>query len=111
MCIRDRFYSDEDLTRNETYRIGRHYEPYLSINLLGLINPALASHPAAATFLADATGKPYGTAFAGLGAHDRYKQNAKSLAFFTNNNWHATDALDVTLGLRYTCLLYTSRCV
>ena len=96
------FYSDEDLTRNETYRIGRHYEPYLSINLLGLINPALASHPAAATFLADATGKPYGTAFAGLGAHDRYKQNAKSLAFFTNNTWHATDALDVTLGLRYT---------
>jgi len=96
------FYSDEDLTRNETYRIGPHYEPYLSINLLGLINPALASHPAAATFLADATGKPYGTAFAGLGAHDRYKQDASSLAFFTNNTWHATDALDVTFGLRYT---------
>ncbi len=96
------FYSDEDLTRNETYRIGPHYEPYLAINLLGLINPALASLPNAATFLADATGRPYGTAFAGLGAHDRYKQNAKSTALFTNNTWHATDALDLTFGLRYT---------
>src|SRR5690606_21610972 len=38
----------------------------------------------------------------GLGAHDRYHQNAKSLALFTNNTWHATDARDVTLGLRYT---------
>src|SRR5690606_31963590 len=26
----------------------------------------------------------------------------KSLALFTNNTWHATDALDLTLGLRYT---------
>ena len=24
------FYADEDLTRNETYRIGPHYEPYVS---------------------------------------------------------------------------------
>lgn len=96
------FYSDEDLTRNETYRIGPHYEPYLAINLLGLINPALASLPNAATFLADATGRPYGTAFAGLGALDRYKQKAKSTALFTNNTWHATDALDLTFGLRYT---------
>ncbi|MCM2338386.1 MAG: TonB-dependent receptor plug domain-containing protein, partial [Lysobacter sp.] len=28
------FYADEDLTRNETYRIGPDYEPYLSIALL-----------------------------------------------------------------------------
>ena len=33
---------------------------------------------------------------------DVYKQNAKSAALFTNNTWHATDALDLTLGLRYT---------
>src|SRR3546814_11590789 len=36
------------------------------------------------------------------GALDRYEQNAKSTALFTNNTWHATDALDLTLGLRYT---------
>ncbi|MFP5374084.1 MAG: TonB-dependent receptor [Gammaproteobacteria bacterium] len=97
------FYSSESLARNETYQIGRHYEPYLSIALLSLINPALAN-PAARpqNFLSEATGLPPGTVFAGFGADDRHNQRAKSLALFTNNTWHATDALDLTLGLRYT---------
>src|SRR3546814_224479 len=95
-------YSDEDLDRTETYRIGPHYEPYLSIALLSLVNPALGQLPNAPTFLADATGRTPGTVFAGLGALDRYEQNAESTALFTNNTWHATDALDLTLGLRYT---------
>ena len=55
-----------------------------------------------AAFLSQVGGTPYGTGFTGLGALDRYEQNAKSLALFTNNTWRATDALDVTLGLRYT---------
>ncbi|RZA13237.1 MAG: TonB-dependent receptor, partial [Lysobacteraceae bacterium] len=96
------FYTHETIERNESYRIGAAYEPYLSIGLLSMINPALASLPNAATFLSAATGKPYGTVFAGLGALDHYDQTAKSTALFTNNTWHATDALDVTLGLRYT---------
>ena len=96
------FYSNEDLDRNETYRIGGAYEPYLSIALLSLVNPALGQRPDAPLFLADATGLPPGTVFAGFGADDTYRQNAESLAFFTNNTWHATDALDLTLGLRYT---------
>ena len=97
------FYSDEDLTRNDSYSIGRDYEPFLSIALLARINPALAASPTAATFLSNTTGRPFGTVFApGLGALDRHEQNAKSLALFTNNTWHATDALDLTLGLRYT---------
>ena len=96
------FYSNEDLNRNETYRIGGAYEPYLSIALLSLVNPALGQRPDAPLFLSDATGLPPGTVFAGFGADDTYRQNAESLAFFTNNTWHATDALDLTLGLRYT---------
>lgn len=96
------FYSDEDLSRTESYRVGTDYERYLSKGLLALINPALEFHPTAQTFLADATGRAAGTVFTGLGALDHYKQNAKSLALFTNNTWHATDALDVTVGLRYT---------
>ncbi|MFT3762547.1 MAG: TonB-dependent receptor [Pseudoxanthomonas sp.] len=96
------FYADEDLKRTETYRVGAAYEPYLSIGLLSQINPALASLPNAATFLSDVTGRAYGTTFSGLGALDHYKQNSKNAALFTNNTWHATDALDVTLGLRYT---------
>ena len=96
------FYSDEDLNRTETYRIGPHYEPYLSIALLSIINPALGQSSTAPLFLSQASGRPYGTVFAGLGALDHYKQNAKSTALFTNNTWHATDALDFTFGLRYT---------
>ncbi len=97
------FYADEDLTRNDSYRIGVGYEPFLSTALLARINPALAASPTAPLFLSQATGRPVGTVFApGLGALDRYDQNAKSLALFTNNTWHATEALDLTLGLRYT---------
>lgn len=96
------FYSDETIHRNESYRLGAAYEPYLSIGLLSMINPALASLPNAATFMADATGKPYGTVFAGLGALDHYRQKAKSSALFTNNTWHATEGFDITMGLRYT---------
>ncbi|MGN7916233.1 TonB-dependent receptor [Lysobacter sp. 22409] len=100
------FYADEDLKRNDSYSLGAHYEPYLSTAVLsqiaarfpaGLINTANA-----ATFLSQASGRPFGSSFGGLGALDRYQQNSKSVALFTNNTWHATDALDITLGLRYT---------
>jgi len=105
------FYSDEDLTRNESYRVGPHYEPYVSTLVYTLVGQGLAAagvpldnpmNIPPAAFLSQVGGTPYGTGFTGLGAHDRYEQNAKSLALFTNNTWHATDALDVTLGLRYT---------
>jgi outer membrane receptor protein involved in Fe transport len=96
------FYSNEDLRRNEAYQIGSAYEPYLSIALLSLINPALGTRPDAPLFLSQATGRTFGTVFAGTGAQDRYEQNARSTALFTNNTWHATDALDITVGARYT---------
>ena len=110
------FYADEDLTRNETYRMGPHYEPYVSTLIANLVLGGIGAQLAPAfppgtpvvnlgnpaLFLSEATRKPFGTNFSGLGAHDRYLQNAKSLAFFTNNTWHASDALDLTLGLRYT---------
>lgn len=105
------FYSDEHLKRNESYRVGSHYEPYVSTLVYQLVGQSLAGNgvpldnplslPPAA-FLSQVGGTAYGTGFAGLGALDRYGQDAKSLALFTNNTWHATDALDVTLGLRYT---------
>ena len=105
------FYSDEDLTRNESYRVGPHYEPYVSTLVYTLVGQGLAAagvpldnpmNIPPAAFLSQVGGTQFGTGFTGLGALDRYKQNAKSLALFTNNTWHATDALDLTLGLRYT---------
>ncbi|GAB3727212.1 TonB-dependent receptor [Luteimonas pelagia] len=109
------FYADEDLDRNESYRLGAAYEPYVSTlvgqQVLGGLAAQLAPFaPLGITvdqsnpqlFFSQLTGRPFGTNFSGLGARDRHRQNAKSLAFFTNNTWHATDAFDLTLGLRYT---------
>ena len=104
------FYADEDLSRNESYRFGSAYEPYLSTlvgqNALAGVQAQLpagwVNQANPATFLSQVSGKPYGTNYAGLGALDHYKQNAKSIALFTNNTWHASEALDLTLGLRYT---------
>ncbi|MDQ3289194.1 MAG: TonB-dependent receptor [Pseudomonadota bacterium] len=96
------FYADEDLDRNESYRVGNAYEPYLSIALLSLINPAFGASPTAPRFLADASGRAPGTVFSNFSSLDQHRQNSKSLALFTNNTWHATEALDLTLGLRYT---------
>lgn len=102
------FYTNEDLDRNESYRMGSAYEAYMSTLVFSSVAPAIlglglpinTSNPA--TFFSQVTGQPYGTNFAGLGALDKYQQSAKSLALFTNNTWHATDELDLTLGLRYT---------
>jgi iron complex outermembrane recepter protein len=100
------YYGDEDLKRNESVTMGSAYEPYLSI---ALINSVASSFPAGlintanpVAFLSEAAGQPYGTIFGGQGSLDRYKQNAKSLALFTNETFHVTDALDLTVGLRYT---------
>ncbi|HQZ31327.1 MAG TPA: TonB-dependent receptor [Arenimonas sp.] len=96
------FYADEELDRNEAYRVGSAYEPYLSIAVLSRINPLLATSPTAPLFYSQASGRPFGTVFAGHAASDRYRQDSESLGLFTNNTWHATEALDLTLGLRYT---------
>ena len=106
------FYSDEDLGRNDAYFMGPAYEPYLS-TLLGsqvLAGVAQAIAPLGLTvnmanpelFLSQVTGRPFGTNYAGIGAHDRYEQSAKSAALFTNNTFRLSDALDLTVGLRYT---------
>ena len=38
----------------------------------------------------------------GQGYADTYEQESTSIALFTNNTWHVTDAFDLTVGLRYT---------
>lgn len=106
------FYSDEKLDRYDQYKIGADYEPYLSTlvgsQVLGQLAAQLApfgmsvntANPA--TFFSQISGRPFGTGFVGTGAQDSYFQKARSLALFTNNTVHATDKLDLTVGLRYT---------
>jgi len=100
------FYADEDLDRRDQTIMGSAYEAYLSIALLGRVAgsfPAgLVNTANGATFLSQAAGRTFGTSFVGEGARDTHLQDSRNLALFTNNTWHATDALDLTLGLRYT---------
>ena len=96
------FYSNEDVTRNDSYRIGKDYGAYLSSAILTTINPAFRNLPSSNTFIQEVTGLPYSAGFGDLAALDRYDQNAKSLALFTNNSFHVTEAFDIVLGLRYT---------
>lgn len=100
------YYDNEKLQRHDAITLGPAYEPYLSTALL---NNIAASFPAglvnttgAATFLSQAAGMPYGTAYSGAASHDHWKQDAKSTAGFGNVTFHATDALALTAGIRYT---------
>ena len=110
------FYSNEDLERHDQYVFGEDYEAYIGAAALGSIARIVAQgvadgrYPAGSVvntsnpfgFVSAVTGLPAGTNFTGDAADDVYNQNAKSMSLFTNNTWHATDALDLTLGLRYT---------
>lgn len=106
------FYSDEDLDRNDSYRFGAAYEPYMSTLVGSQVLAGIAAQLAPmgltvnqanpATFLSQVSGRPFGTNYTGLASLDRHEQNARSAAIFTNNTFHATDALDITVGLRYT---------
>ena len=100
------YFANEDLLRHTQTVLGSAYEPYLSIALLNNIASAFpagvvnTANPA--TFLAEATGRPFGTTFIGEASDDRFDQNAKSFAVFTNNTFHLTDSFDLIGGLRYT---------
>ena len=106
------FYSDEDLVRNDAYFMGPAYEPYLSTLVGGSVLGGLAAQLAPFgiavdtsnphLFLSQVTGRPFGTNYTGIGAHDIYEQSAKSAAIFSNNTFHINDRLDLTVGLRYT---------
>jgi len=83
------FYADEDLDSHNELTLGNQFTPYFG-SLLG--NPLLVN---ALTGLPD----PFP---GGRGQRDLYAQESTSWALFTNNSIHFTDALELTLGLRYT---------
>ncbi|HZY32626.1 MAG TPA: TonB-dependent receptor [Rhodanobacter sp.] len=100
------YYDNEKLQRHDAVTLGAAYEPYLSTALLNDIAksfpPGLVNTAGAATFLSQASGRPYGTSFVGAASRDHWNQDAKSTAAFGNATFHATDKLALTLGLRYT---------
>ncbi len=115
------FATREDINRTDSYYLGADYTPYLSFILSAAINRANPAIPVSSgdigCFTRVAQTAPGlggclvtgGAAFGGgigfvvgQGVEDNYDQESKSIAVFTNNSWHVTDAFDITLGLRYT---------
>ena len=100
------YHDNEKLTRHDSFSIGSAYEPYLSTAVLnsiaGSFPAGLVNTAGAATFLSQASGRPYGTAFVGTGTRDYWKQDAKSTAVFGNATFHVSDELAFTGGVRYT---------
>jgi iron complex outermembrane recepter protein len=79
------FYAAEDLSSRNQLLYGNHFRPYFN----ALLQNALAPFPASAW--------P-----ANVGTRDVYEQESKTWALFTNNSLRLTDALELTVGLRYT---------
>lgn len=91
------FYSNEDLKAAAATTFGTAYEPYFGLLLSAGAN--LPPNPALVSLL---TGLPFGTNFVpGSGPRDSYDHNSEGWALFTNNSWKVTEALELTLGLRY----------
>ena len=88
------FYTDEDLEQLSSIRFGNDLQRFLSLRFSGNASNSL---------LSTLTGLPVNQILApGGGTRDLYRQNAKTTAIFTNNSFKITDALELTVGLRYT---------
>jgi len=106
------FYSSEDLTRRDSLTFGSSYETYFSTALINNLSSISQSFGGPALNTASgfnfinevnpATATIGGSFVPGQGYRDVYEQTSKSLAFFTNNTFHATDKMDLTFGLRFT---------
>lgn len=82
------FYANEDLDSRDQLIIGNHFQPYFVALAGGAAGPLAGLPP---------TAYPGGSA-----TRDVYEQESKNWALFTNNSIRVTDALELTLGLRYT---------
>jgi outer membrane receptor protein involved in Fe transport len=84
------FYTDEKLTQHTRLLYGSQFEQYANGLFAGTL-PLFTGRPA--------TG---GTFVSGEGQNDTYKQHEHGFALFTNNTYKITDALELTVGARYT---------
>jgi outer membrane receptor protein involved in Fe transport len=126
------FFAKETLKSRNSIQLGNDYEPYWSTIILSNVvstgarlaaaagannSPAANSAPppglqtsagvatSGPTYIDNANGPGvgFGQAFpAGSGYDDNFKQDSTTFALFTNNSLKVTDALELTLGLRFT---------
>jgi iron complex outermembrane receptor protein len=84
------FYANEDLDSRNQLIFGTQFQQYFG-RLLG--NPAAVG---------GLTGLGAAAYVGGLGTQDTFDQESKTWALFTNNSLKITDALELTVGVRYT---------
>lgn len=115
------FYANEKLTVRDNLRFGNQYGRFATCRIIsggglsGLYSPTSPMcvvpgvGPATIAGASGLSGPDIVAAFTRLDAlnnlgttNDRYFQNGTNWALFTHNIVHITDALDLTLGLRYT---------
>ncbi len=93
------YYADEDISQETDFRLGADYDFLIG----GLFGGALG--PAPLTLLTDiiVDGVPNGNGInpAGTTATNVYAQSSESWSLFTHNTFDITDALALTVGLRY----------
>jgi outer membrane receptor protein involved in Fe transport len=87
------FYANEQLHSNFSLLYGTQFTKYLS-----LLFSSLGGAPNI-NFLPANFGASYTP---NTGAVDQYRQNDNTYALFTNDTYHITSKLDLSLGLRYT---------
>ncbi|KRA61544.1 TonB-dependent receptor [Caulobacter sp. Root655] len=92
------FLADETLDTKANFLYGNDYEQYLG----RLLSRSAANPAGVANFVALLLNRAPNTSFVGgQGLRDQYKQRATTVALFTNDTWHVTDAFEITAGLRY----------
>jgi iron complex outermembrane recepter protein len=112
------YYMNESLDLSNRFRVGSDYQTYIgallgpSLPALGIpgVNPLLATTTnsqlaAVVSSVQAGLGVPLaslGTLDAGGGQTDEYTQKSKAISIFTHNIFEVNDALNFTLGLRYT---------
>ncbi len=83
------YYSQEEIFQNTNFELGADFDQYIG----GAFGNALGPRP-----LALLTG---GQDASQVSTTNQYRQDSKSFSLFTHNIFSITDALDLTVGLRY----------
>jgi len=86
------YYSEEDIAQRVNFELGEDYGELVGARLFAPTGGALGANPLTVFTGVD----PAGTSIS-----QNYAQDSKSFSVFTHNTFDVTDALSVTLGLRY----------
>lgn len=101
------YFDNERLQRSEAItEESPNYEGFLSTQLVegiaAALPPGLFNTANPQNLFSQVTGAPYGASYSGIAQQDQWNMNTTSQAAFGNVTFHATDALSLTAGVRYT---------